>query len=190
MALFVLESFVLVLGALLFGVLIGFMARRTLSRPLPAGPVIANFAPEEAAPAQPEGPPSAGGESAFLPDMVPATSSPETSATSDDPQDAGGRAVAPGIIDPDRAAGADQVGARPAALLAARGGQADDLKRIRGIGPQNEARLNSLGIYHFDQIAAWSPEEARWVGSYLAFPGRIEREDWVIQAQRLATAPA
>jgi predicted flap endonuclease-1-like 5' DNA nuclease len=89
------------------------------------------------------------------------------------------------IIDPTRAAAADQVGVRPAPLTGPRDGVADDLKLIRGIGPQSEARLNSIGIYHLDQIAGWSPEEARWIGTYLSFPGRIEREDWIGQADRI-----
>jgi predicted flap endonuclease-1-like 5' DNA nuclease len=76
--------------------------------------------------------------------------------------------------------------ARPVGLAAPRGGKADDLKLIRGIGRQNEGRLHGLGIWHFDQIAAWSPETVEWVGSYLAFPGRIEREGWVAQAADLA----
>lgn len=89
----------------------------------------------------------------------------------------------------DRIAAADRVGERPAALPGPRSGEADDLRRIRGIGPQNATRLNALGVYHLDQIAAWTPAEARWVGAYLAFPGRIEREDWMGQAQSLL-APA
>jgi len=77
-------------------------------------------------------------------------------------------------------------GTRPLGLAAPRGGKADDLKLIKGIGKQNEARLHGLGIWHFDQIAAWSAEHARWVGSYLAFAGRIEREQWIAQAKELA----
>ncbi|MEI5664198.1 hypothetical protein WBO78_04595 [Bosea sp. CCNWLW174] len=77
-------------------------------------------------------------------------------------------------------------GKRPAGFIAARGGQADDLKLIKGIGPQNEARLHALGIWHFSQIAAWTPENVEWIGTYLAFPGRIEREGWVAQAAALA----
>ncbi len=76
---------------------------------------------------------------------------------------------------------------KPVGLAAPRGGKADDLKRIRGIGKQNEGRLHGLGIWHFDQIAAWSKKEIEWVGHFLAFPGRIEREDWVPQAKVLAT---
>lgn len=81
---------------------------------------------------------------------------------------------------------ADAVGKRPAGLAGARGGVADDLKRIKGIGKVNEGRLNELGVFHFDQIAGWSREEIRWVGTYLAFPGRIDREGWKQQAAVLA----
>ncbi|MBX9873490.1 MAG: hypothetical protein K2X84_01450 [Beijerinckiaceae bacterium] len=77
-------------------------------------------------------------------------------------------------------------GSKPQGVAAPRSGKADELELIRGIGPQNEARLHALGIYHFDQIAAWTPKEAQWVGGYLAFPGRIEREEWIGQARLLA----
>ncbi len=81
---------------------------------------------------------------------------------------------------------ADIPGQRPAALVAAKEARPDDLKLIKGIGRQNEDRLQALGIWHFEQIAAWTPANVEWVGSYLAFPGRIEREDWVSQAKTLA----
>lgn len=77
-------------------------------------------------------------------------------------------------------------GQRPAGLASPRGAKPDDLKLIRGIGRQNEGRLHGLGIWHFDQISAWSKQNVLWVGSYLAFPGRIEREEWVSQARQLA----
>jgi predicted flap endonuclease-1-like 5' DNA nuclease len=65
-------------------------------------------------------------------------------------------------------------------------GGKDDLKRIRGIGKQNEKKLNDAGIATYAQIAAWSPaDQAAW-GQKLAFPGRIEREDWVGQAKILS----
>lgn len=81
-------------------------------------------------------------------------------------------------------------GSRPPTLDGPDGGHSDDLKLLKGIGPQNEQRLNALGIYHFRQIAAWTPEEVMWVGSYLAFPGRIERENWIAQAQALMSPGA
>ncbi|SDF33567.1 hypothetical protein [Bosea robiniae] len=81
---------------------------------------------------------------------------------------------------------AELPGQRPAGFVAARDGKADDLKLIKGIGRQNEGRLHGLGIWHFEQIAGWTSENVEWVGGYLAFPGRIEREDWVGQAKLLA----
>jgi predicted flap endonuclease-1-like 5' DNA nuclease len=82
------------------------------------------------------------------------------------------------------AADADHPGARPSGIVAPP--HPDDLKRIRGIGPQNEGRLHGLGIWHFTQIAAWNAENVNWVSSYLAFPGRIDREKWIDQARELA----
>ena len=81
---------------------------------------------------------------------------------------------------------ANAVGTRPSGITAARNDKADALQRIKGIGPVNEKRLHDLGTFHFDQIAAWTREEIRWVGTYLAFPGRIDREQWVKQAANLA----
>ncbi len=72
-------------------------------------------------------------------------------------------------------------------MPAPRDGRADDLKRIRGIGPKIEAQLNALGIWHFDQIAGLNADEIAWIDSQLeGFQGRIERDDWVAQAQALA----
>ncbi|MFV0279464.1 MAG: cell envelope biogenesis protein TolA [Rhodoblastus sp.] len=77
-------------------------------------------------------------------------------------------------------------GARPLGLAAPKSGKNDNLKLIKGIGAQNEERLHKLGVWHFDQIAAWSSENVKWIGSYLAFPGRIDREKWIDQAACLA----
>ncbi len=76
---------------------------------------------------------------------------------------------------------------KPERLTAPRDGEADDLKRVKGIGPANEKKLNAFGIYHFDQIANWSAEQAEFIGKELSFPGRIEREDWIEQAKVLAS---
>lgn len=60
---------------------------------------------------------------------------------------------------------------------------ADDLKRIAGVGPKLEGVLNDLGIYRFDQIAAWSGEHIAWVDARLKFKGRIARDNWIDQAK-------
>lgn len=75
---------------------------------------------------------------------------------------------------------------RPPGLPAPRGGAPDDLRMIAGVGPKIESTLNSLGVYHFDQIAAWTPEQISWVDQYLSFRGRVSRESWIEQARALA----
>jgi predicted flap endonuclease-1-like 5' DNA nuclease len=78
-------------------------------------------------------------------------------------------------------------GRRPEAMSAPREAGADDLKKIKGVGPKLEELLHSLGFYHYDQIAAWSAEEVAWVDENLeGFKGRVSRDDWVAQARRLA----
>jgi predicted flap endonuclease-1-like 5' DNA nuclease len=77
---------------------------------------------------------------------------------------------------------------RPPALLAPRGGKADDLRQIKGIGAKTESALNDLGIYHLDQIAAWTSAQIDWLEGRVAVKGRIRREQWVEQAILLMTA--
>ncbi|MDU9002653.1 NADH-quinone oxidoreductase subunit E [Sedimentitalea todarodis] len=78
-------------------------------------------------------------------------------------------------------------GEKPVLLDAARDGTPDDLKLIKGVGPKLESVLNSIGVYHFDQVAAWSPAEVAWVDENLiGFKGRVSRDDWVEQAKKLA----
>jgi NADH-quinone oxidoreductase subunit E len=62
----------------------------------------------------------------------------------------------------------------------------DDLKMISGVGPKIESILHSLGIYTWEQITRWTSDERDWVDGYLKFKGRIEREDWIRQAEALA----
>ncbi len=80
-----------------------------------------------------------------------------------------------------------EAGVKPAGLSAARGGKADNLKEIKGVGPKLEELLHSLGFFHFDQIAAWTDAELAWVDSNLeGFKGRASRDAWVEQAKVLA----
>ncbi len=77
------------------------------------------------------------------------------------------------------------VASRKPEFLAAPKGKADELTRIKGIGPKLNTLLNELGIFHFSQIAAWTPEQCEWIDDHLAFKGRVQREGWVEQARRL-----
>ncbi|MBI1868514.1 MAG: hypothetical protein HYS06_09520 [Methylocystis sp.] len=94
------------------------------------------------------------------------------------------KAAAPSASAP----GADKKtsGAPPAKLAKPRGGRPDELTRIKGIGPKINETLHALGVWHFDQIAAWTPENVKWVSAALGVPGRIDRGKWVAQAKELA----
>ena len=73
---------------------------------------------------------------------------------------------------------------KPAAKAAAAG--ADDLKKLSGVGPALEKKLNEAGVTTFAQIAAWTEEDVAAMDEKLSFKGRIEREGWIDQAKELA----
>jgi len=87
---------------------------------------------------------------------------------------------------PAPAAAAAGTETKPRTMKAPRKSGADDLKRISGVGPKLEGVLNELGFWHFDQIAKWTGTEVAWVDSRLKFKGRIERDNWIDQAVKLA----
>ena len=67
--------------------------------------------------------------------------------------------------------------------------QADDLTRIKGIGPWIQEKLYALDIFTFNQIARFTAKDiADVTGVIEFFPGRIERDKWVVQAKKLANA--
>ena len=73
--------------------------------------------------------------------------------------------------------------AKPDGLPSPRGGVADSLQTIEGIGPVMEKLCHDLGIYHFDQIAGWKASEIAWMdGNLKGFKGRVTRDKWVRQA--------
>lgn len=74
---------------------------------------------------------------------------------------------------------------KPATLTKARAEGKDNLKLIKGIGPKLEETLNTLGVYHFDQVASWDKESVAWIDQELSFKGRIDRENWVSQAKEI-----
>ncbi|WP_439142554.1 50S ribosomal protein L21 [Planktotalea sp.] len=106
------------------------------------------------------------------------------------------KAAAPKKEAPAKKAAAPKAEAAPAAEVAgveptnllkeARGGQPDDLKKISGVGPKLEGVLHEIGVFHFDQIAAWGPAEISYMDDRLSFKGRIERDDWIAQATQFA----
>jgi predicted flap endonuclease-1-like 5' DNA nuclease len=80
----------------------------------------------------------------------------------------------------------DQPRRKPTVLASPRDGAPDDLTLIDGVSALQQSTLYSIGVYHFDQIAAWTPENVAWVDHYLRLRGRIDHEDWIEQAAALA----
>ena len=63
---------------------------------------------------------------------------------------------------------------------------ADDLQRIKGIGPFIEDKLYALSIFTFEQVSNMTPEIEEAVNVAIEFfPGRIRRDEWAKQAKAL-----
>ena len=60
---------------------------------------------------------------------------------------------------------------------------ADDLKKIKGIGPALEKKLHAIGVTSYKQIASFTTKDIEDINSQLNFKGRIEREEWIKQAK-------
>lgn len=133
----------------------------------------------------------------------------ETAAPSAAPRDESGAAIAPSertaesvqaatppaprpAVYEQQAAEAHEPAALPKSDIALFGdrassdGKTDNLKLIRGIGPRLEKILNSMGIYRFDQIANWTPDDLAVVDRRLGdFSGRAVRDKWIEQSRHL-----
>jgi large subunit ribosomal protein L19 len=64
-------------------------------------------------------------------------------------------------------------------------GEPDDLKLIKGVTPELEAKLNKLGLIKFEQIANLTDDEIAYVDEQLSLNGAIEHDDWVGKATDL-----
>jgi len=63
---------------------------------------------------------------------------------------------------------------------------ADDLQKIIGIGPYTEEKLNTIGIYTFDQISKFNTRDIEIVTERIQFfPDRIVNDNWVAKAKLL-----
>ncbi len=165
-------------------------ARRSDGEPAAAAP--SRPAPVQAAMAAPE--PAVTPAPAPPPEPTPVAAAPEPTpppepAPAPAAPDPAPAAEAPPAPQPQMAAEiAPSEGTRPQALDGPRDGVGDDLTLIKGVGPALKKLCNSLGFWHFDQIAAWTDAEVAWVDDNLeGFKGRVSRDNWVAQAAELAT---
>ncbi len=150
----IIEVALFLLIAFLLGCIIGWAMRRVFPRSVGDKTVPASSSPTSAA--SPVSSPKAETEAT----PIEAKQAPDNNQTAPEPE-----------------------AGRPQGLDAPREGGADNLKKIKGVGPKIENRLHKLGIYHFDQIAAWDQSAIEWVDGYLSFKGRIERDGWIEQAK-------
>ncbi len=67
-------------------------------------------------------------------------------------------------------------------------GVADDLKKLTGVSPAIEKQLNDMGMFHYWQMAALSPDDARRIGDEVGLPGRID--GWIAQAKKFTAEEA
>jgi NADH-quinone oxidoreductase subunit E len=107
----------------------------------------------------------------------------------------GGKALSSGELDKikadmlrDRAIATARGNKGPDLLREPRGGKGDDLSLIWGVAEKMVESLNATGVWHFDQIAKWTSEDVAWFESKLdGFKGRVARDKWIEQAQKLAS---
>jgi NADH-quinone oxidoreductase subunit E len=175
--------------------------------PAPPPPPPAAAAPPPAAAAPPS---NAAKPQPAVPETAPAVKSPSPVKTAEAPlalAKAETKAVASAIPEkvPERIAASKKAVAAPVAkpvaaktpankpdgkpelLKKPKSGKGDDLKLIWGVGPKLEKMLNTMGVWHFDQIASWTRADIKWVDARLeGFKGRPERDEWVKQAKKLA----
>jgi predicted flap endonuclease-1-like 5' DNA nuclease len=78
-----------------------------------------------------------------------------------------------------------QLDFKPLVLSSPRPIGKDNLKKIKGIDSKIEIDLNSLGIYHFEQISKWSSKNCDWIEEFLHFPGCAKNNQWIDQARIL-----
>ncbi|MBR9765215.1 MAG: hypothetical protein GYB53_17265 [Rhodobacteraceae bacterium] len=106
---------------------------------------------------------------------------------------------APGDASGEAEAGAEEAAVAPAAAAEAEetmvsgddDAPADDLKRLKGVGPKLAEALEAAGIRSFAQIAAWTEADVTWVEENVkGARGRIGRDGWIAQAQDLVAADA
>lgn len=83
---------------------------------------------------------------------------------------------------------ADAAPLKPELLTGPRDGKPDDLGLIWGVADKLADKLNAMGIWHFDQIAKWTPAHVAWFEAEMAgFKGRVMRDKWIEQCEKLAT---
>ncbi|MDX2258087.1 MAG: 30S ribosomal protein S2 [Hyphomicrobiaceae bacterium] len=69
-------------------------------------------------------------------------------------------------------------------------GEADDLKRLTGVTPKIEQKLNDAGVFHYWQIADLDPDSMAALDRQLRLNGQIAANGWVDQAKQIVAQTA
>ena len=91
----------------------------------------------------------------------------------------------PAALAPPEEPAAEEASGSAPVLLSEPEGEPDDLTKISGVGKVFAGNLNKMGIYHYSQIAAWTPENVAHMDEQFSPKGRVSRDDWVAQAKAL-----
>jgi small subunit ribosomal protein S2 len=83
------------------------------------------------------------------------------------------------------AAAAQDIGYEP---LPGPRGEPDDLKKLPGVSPTIEKKLNDLGIFHYQQLAELNEKASHYVGEEVGLPGRVG--SWIAKAKELTAEAA
>lgn len=170
------HMWILLLLAFAGGVITGWVLRSRSDEPeqprLSAGEPAKAATPSPAAPSAP-----APAEASV---STPKAPTPSVSKTETAASDAPATAAKPSAV-------AD--GPKPvpgAAVNAPEPGTGDDLTQIKGVGPKAAEKLNEAGVTTLGQIANWSSKDIERFDALINGRGRIERDEWVGQAKKLA----
>lgn len=87
---------------------------------------------------------------------------------------------------PAKKAAAKKEDAPKAEAAAADAPAGDNLKKLTGVGPALEKKLNGAGITTFAQIAALTEADIAKLEEELSLSGRFAKDGWVEQAKELA----
>ena len=130
-------------------------------------PQLKTAAPAPAEPVKPEPAKPLTSLGATLPPMAEASPPPKAADVVDKP-------AVPVVPAPSPAA--------PAAVTVS----GDDFQRIRAIDADTEKRLKAQGTRSFDDIGRWSAADVNRINQALGLDSRIDRDQWIEQAQILA----
>jgi large subunit ribosomal protein L21 len=105
------------------------------------------------------------------------------------PKPSGKKAVEgkPAKTSPGTGAGKAQADSElPVLFVTPHQGEPDNLKKLSGVGPAIEKKLNAVGIYSYSQVAALTPEDVATLEDTLHMAGKVGKEGWIEQAKKLA----